>query len=379
MKKNIVVTLLLLFIACLAACSSFAVPEASITVIPSLTAVSETLSPTSTPTFAATFTPGLDSLRATMSSELATIWAPVYATLDSRGVKCDDGYKLEVPEVIDRVSNVTWSIFTCSPIPENREIMWTPGAVDYGSRYTKLLRTDLSQSWTISHRDFSWSNRPDAYLSVRWWTQDGNFVYLVPVISQSGCGYSPQAYFLDGETLYRLNLNSGEFEVVLPSLTGSYAYSLSPNGKYLAYSMTDEPRLIHIRNFANNSEQQITLDGDYVLSGAFVWEVNSQELIFAAARNGWDIGEAGTSIFRLNVPNMELHTLVFNDPRLLVPSPHWDGEKYVWINENIIYLTSLNDRAEYFLSEFTLGIWSGDIINFPTPTLWPTRTSTPTP
>jgi hypothetical protein len=365
--KKIFVAVLLLFFIIQMGCSSTEINTPS-----------TTSSPIATQTYSATLTPTLDFMQETVSAYQATNWAPVYATLESRAVKCADGYYLEVPEIINRLSTDKWSIFTCSPQYINSSTIGTLDVVDYGKRYTKILSTDFSHSWIIYYNDFSWSNRLNAFLIARFWSQDGNFVYLIPATSPSASGFPPRSYFIDGSTLYRLNLNSGKFEIVLPYLNSGYAYSLSPNGEYLAYTISSEKKVIYIRNSNNGDEHQITLDGDYVLTGSFAWKTNGLEIIFAAALNGWDNHEAGTSIFMLSIPKMQLQPLVYNDARLLVPVDNCD-KRMCWSDENTIHLTSLNESENYFLDDFTLNIQSGNIVALPTPTLPPTITPISTP
>jgi len=380
MKKSIVAITIFISVVYLMGCGSLEEKPKKATIATSPSAIVGVNIPSLTPSPEPSLspTPTFNSLQATMSSYLATNWAPVYATLDSRAVKCDDGYQLEVPEVIDRNSNDTWSIFTCSPKPTDYKTMWTPGVVDYGKRYTEILKIDSSQKWIVSHRDFSWSNRPGAYLWTYSWTQDGNYLYMIPMTIMSGDGYSPYVYFLDSKVLYRLNLNSGDFETILPYADGrAYGYSLSPNGQYLVYAIPEEKKIIHIRDMGTGTETQLEINGDYVLTGAFVWKDDNKKVVFASALNGWDTNSAGISIFSLSIPEMGLHTLVYNDTRMLVPAPRWDGKNYYWSDENTVFLTSLNDSAEYFLDEFTLNVRSGNVIAIPTATPYPTRTPTP--
>ena len=343
--------------------------------IPTATATI-TLTPTSRPTF--TPTPNLAT-----SLAYPTNWVPALATLDNRAVRCDDGYELELPELIDYMSNDIWSIFTCSPKPKDFKTMWTPGVVDYSKRYTKILKTDFSQSWVIWHKDFLWSNRPNAFLSARRWTQDGNFVYLVPAQSPSGDGFSPSDYFRDSNELYRLNLNSGNFEIVLPYVRYGYSYTLSPNGQYLAYSMPDEKKVVHIKDMSNNDEQQIVLKGDYALTGAFAWSVDNAKLLFASAVNGWKDGNAGISIFMLTINNLHLQPILLNDRRLLIPFPQWkDGEHKditYWADKNLLYVWSLDNMSVEYFSELALDVQSGNIVVMTTPNPSLIGTSTPKP
>lgn len=326
----------------------------------------------------ATYSPTINPIRETVESQLATSWAPVYATFIARNIMCDDGYELELPDRVIFMSNETWSIFTCSPKADHYKDSITPGVVDFGKRYTKLVKTDFSQNWIISHKDFSWSGRPHALLYSLLWTQDGKYVYLIPAHYPSGDGFDARDYFWDGKALYRFNLSSGDLLSILPYANRVYAYSLSPNEEYLVYSTPEKKGIVHIQNMNNGIEQQVEIEGNYVLTGAFVWNYDSTQLFFASALEGWDEGKSGISIFRLSMKNMHLQAVLYNDNRLLVPYPNWESSKY-WTDENMLNVMSLHYMSADYLSELTLNIETGKIIVLATPNPSYVYTATPQP
>jgi hypothetical protein len=157
------------------------------------------------------------------------------------------------------MSNDQWTIFTCSPASVDPITGSALEVVDWSKRYTKIQSADLTKIWVISYSGFSWSNRPNVYLASLRWTADGNFVYVIPAFIMSGCVFYAPGYFLDGDTLCSLILNSGEFKTVLLFLDTGYAFSLSPNGQYLAYSIADEKKIIHVLGLVKGIDQQIYL------------------------------------------------------------------------------------------------------------------------
>jgi hypothetical protein len=388
MKKSIVILSLFFFLICLVGCNSIQKKSPGPIIIPSpvyssTPIIMASLIPSFTQTLAPTLSPTRNFSFETLESFRETDWAPIYGVFDKRGVKCDVGYKLEIPDVVVQMSDETWSIFTCSPQSEDSDAYWTPGAVDLGSRYTKLIKTDFSQSWTISYNDFRWSNKPDVYLSVYRWTQDGHYVYLEPGLP-GGSGFYAPGYFWNSNHLYRLNLISGKFETILSDSENGFAFSLSPDGQYLAYANALEKKVVHIRNMSSGEEQQFLLDGDYVLTGTFVWKLDNTKLFFASALNGWEDGKAGISIFMLTLKNMHIQTVLFDDMRLLVPNRDyvWSNRevlKYLWPGENLLSVVSLYDGSLEYHSELALDIQTGNIIVLAIPRPGLVKSATPKP
>lgn len=376
MKKFILVIAILLSTVYLMGCSTSGLETPEIVSVPSPSVVVETVTPSVVPTKTVIPSPTFDSFRATSDSVIATNWAIISATLDPRGAKCDEGLRIEVPEVVDRMSNEDWSAFTCSPYEDVRARTGTPEEIDYSKRYTEILSTDFSTKWRIYHDIFPWSNRFGTYLSATLWSQNGNYVFLIPAAIMSGCGMSPAGHFMNTTPLYRLDLRSGEFEIILAE-PNIYAYGISPDGNYLAYSIRDEKKIIHIRALQTGEEKQITLERDYVLTGAFVWHANNREVVFASALNGWKEYTRGFSLFVLDTSDMHLKTYLYDDDRLLIPSPYWSDEEPRWLDENTVRLISLNEEADYYWDEFTLNIRSWQINALPTPTRYPSITPTP--
>ena len=296
-------------------------------------------------------------------------WDALDASLEAKGAICRDGFKLEYRESIPRMSNEQWTLFTCSPKPEDFQTQWTPGVVDYGQRYTQVISTDLTTTWTILHTDFSWSKRPQALLSTYRWTQDGKYLYLVPLTYPGGSGWYAPRYFTNGHVLYRLNLETGEFETILRYSKSSFAFLLSPDDRLLAYSYPDEELVVHIRVMENNVERQIELEGNYVRTGAFAWKPDGSKLFFASALTGWEDGAAGISIFKLTLDNMHLQILRNNDMRLLIPFPEYaNQERLYWQDDSLLYIMSLDYLSHDYYSNLALDVNTGIVVAISTPT-----------
>lgn len=374
MKFKLIASFAISLLLFLVNCSS----QSLVSQTPTLTAKpSFTYSPNPTATINSTFTPfptfspAQETETAIHASVVEAMQTHEYfmntsnpATLEARNVKCKDGFGLELGLDVVRMSNDEWTVFTCSPRPKNRNEYWTPGVVNFGTRYTQIIKTDLSKTWIIQHNTFDYSviDRPDAFLSPLRWTADGKYLYLSPQYYPGGSGgYTTNMFRTGRNDIYRINLETGEFKLVLPK-TEFDALSMSPNDQYLIYSHWDKPETIYIKNVENDETSQIKLLEDIIASGLFIWNSESTRVTFVTAHgikkpsSGDDT--SSTSIFVLTLRNMHVQKILSKDPRIFIVS---DGcnDNNVWLDENTICLYSLNDEFESWNSYFTLNIKTG--------------------
>ncbi len=241
------------------------------------------------------------------------------ATLEARNVKCKEGFVLEQGLDVIRASNNKWTLFTCSPKPKNKNNQWTPGADDYGTRYTQIISADFSKTWTIQHSTFDYSiiDRPDALMATYRWTGDGKYLYLYPRYYPSGSGGTNSGLLETHiNNLYRINLETGKFELVLQS--GQYgSLLLSPNDQFLVYSENKNSDVIHVRNMENGNDLQVKLNEDISVSGGFVWNSESTMVVITigyskAVENSTD-DLSGTAIFILTLQNMHAQKVLAKD------------------------------------------------------------------
>lgn len=349
-----------------------AVPQTSIPTVKPTHSNSPTpgLSPTSP-------TPTLSSIQATenatyegvvraMQTQAYWMNTEAPATLQARNVRCKDGFAVEQYLDIIRYSNDTWTLFTCSPIPANQNDRWTPGVVDYGTRYTQIIKTDLTRTWTIQHSsiDYSIINRPDAMLAPFRWTADGKYLYLYPHSYPGPSGGLFSAHLRTPiSDLYRIDLETGEFGLFFPG--GQFdALSLSPNDQYLVYSNPILTDIIHVRNTQDEKDVAVKFNEDVIATGGFVWDSASTRVVFVSAHGQTNplVGDdtSSTSVFVLSIKNMHVQKILSEDPRMFIISSHCniDGS---WLDENTICLYSLSDEPENWNSYFALNIETGEV------------------
>lgn len=275
-------------------------------------------------------------------------------------VSCPEFYILEkLPVGAPIKSNEEWILYTCSLAK---------------TRYNNfVLSKDNSKVWEIYYNNPAWADKNSIQLSAYRWTQDGTYLYLVPTLNCCGSGFDAPGYFWDNYSLYRLNLQSGYFENIIPPSDKGYSFSISPNDEYLVYS-ENESKTIHIIDLRTRIEQILSLDEDYVLTGAFAWKPDSTKLYFSSAINGWESEDEGISIFMLSINNMNIQTILFNDNRLLIPLAKqedgslWEnGNLEYWVNDNLLNIESLDYMSVEYFSRLALDVQSGEVIILSTP------------
>ncbi len=357
MNSKTIVSFIVLFLLFIVSCNS----QSSVTQSPTSTVNPNiTNSPIATTTLNFMFVPS-----ATLSSRDATqvhnMFTAIPATLQARNVKCKDGFGLEMGLDVIRMSNDEWTLLTCSPQPKDRKDKWTPGVVNFGTRYTQIIKTDLSRTWTIQHNEFDYSiiDRPDAFIAPYRWTADGKYLYFYPQYYPGGSG-GPESYFLYTliNNLYRINLETGEFKLFL-SKDQFGALAFSPNDQFLVYSERNTPDVIHVKNMGTDSDLQIKLNEDIVAAGAFVWSPNNSQVIFVVGY-GEQRDLSGTAIFVLNPKNMSVRKVLANDIRMFEPYGCSDDHN-VWLDENTICLDSANHELDTWNKFFSFNIKTGEV------------------
>lgn len=294
-------------------------------------------------------------------------------TLEARGTQCKDGFYLEQYLVAYSEMSDEWTLFTCSPSAKNNE-RWTPGLVDYGTRYTQVVKKDLSKIWTITHGDYEnlVHDRPDVFMRVYRWTQNGNYLYLYARSFPAPSGYQQSSMLRTLiNNLYRLNLITGEFELVIAKNQFD-AFALSPNDQFLVYSENKKPYIVHVKNMETGNEQSIKLDEEITVAGSFVWNAESTKIVFALGygeeSNNWQDDLSATSILVLTIENMNAQTILSKDSRMFIPSSDICTDGY-WVDDDTICLMSLNDELIGWDSIFCINLQSGEL-----KTILPTQT-----
>jgi WD40 repeat protein len=175
--------------------------------------------------------------------------------------------------------NQHWIAIVCEPDPQKSDT------------YTKIFRADGTIVWEIPfYETYGHSiGFHDGAMGLYHWSNDGQFAYLTPHFC---CADEPENIFFNGymtaNGLYRLDLGSGKLTTTLPPVTGDvfagYAFSFSPNDKYLAYVSPEKLNEIRVYELKTGHIEKISLE-KYDFCGKFVWAPDGKTLAFVAYRN----------------------------------------------------------------------------------------------
>lgn len=374
MKFKAIFSLLFFTLLLLASCNSFLVDSITPTsvVIPTSSnspRSTETTTPSLSVTPSSTYSLteiAVATTRAAYVTELAYRFTAIPATIEARNAKCKEGFVLEQALYVLDYSNEKWTLFTCSPVPANKYNLLTPGVVDYGTRYTQLVETDLSKTWTIQHNPFDYSiiDRSDALMVPFRWTADGRYLYLYPAYYPGPSGGTDSMLLeTNVNDLYRINLETGNFELILRS--DQYeALALSPDDQYLIYSEHKRPDVIHVRNMESGDDLQIKLNEDIIVSGRFIWGSDRDKVVFTVGYGKQvenfhdDLSE--TALFVLTLSNMHVQKVLARDSRIFIPEPCFDGN--YWLDKNTMCLYSINEKLDSWNKYFTFNIETGSVV-----------------
>ena len=179
---------------------------------------------------------------------------------------------------------------------------------------------------------------PSTSFKPIYWNNDESLLlvsaFLLPCPDSFICLYE------DGEALYEINLESGKFSTILPpQTTSSYAFSVSPDGKYLGYIDQSAPETVHIRDLASGDEKTNVLQGKYLRVGAFVWTLDSEGLLCFGISYADDMFYS--SLFLFNRIDLSLSILLDHHSGTYFPGDISSDKTDYWYQPNVLYLVHL--------------------------------------
>jgi Tol biopolymer transport system component len=277
---------------------------------------------------------------ATLSSE---------ATIEAVVSPCGDGRRIQPWQWIESLSpNGQWVAFQCS-------------SEELGT-YANIIGVDSSISWQVSYKQTYAANNEDAKrlaaLVIPFhWSADGRFFYLtIHFDAMDGPGMT----LVNGHALFRLDLMNGQVVEVLPPVPFlSYAMSISPNGRFLAYAKPGENSKVYIRDFRNGQENAYSLPDEFDLPAFFVWSDDGKKLVFSVANENFGNGDysAGFGLFLLDRESDTLSLLVTDPPHLYFAKQ--------WISDTKILISILWD--EFGLPDYIFDLETMNLTPISTP------------
>jgi hypothetical protein len=324
-----------------------------------------TIEMTRTPDFVTETQTAMDATFIVQSTaQMRYLNTEVPSTLEARHAHCTNGFFIEKYLDVVRYSNDEWTLYTCSPIPDDWNKEWIPGVIDFGTRYTRIVNKDYSKIWTIAHSsiDYSDMNRPDALLEAYKWSKDGKFVFIHPMYYPSGCG-GPNTNFLRNNMndLYQFNLKTGNMKLILQKNKYS-SFSISPDDHYLIYSEKENPKVTHIKNLENGKDLSITLNEDIIAAGAYVWDEESKRVVVFIAYEDVEggMGEMeGTGIYVISPEDLQVRKILEKDARTFVPFCNSNDN---WLGKDILCLYAIGNDSNDWNDYFSINIETGKVV-----------------
>jgi hypothetical protein len=157
--------------------------------------------------------------------------------------------------------------------------------------------------------------------------------------------------------LGRLNLETGETEVIFETGRDLYALSISPDSSLLGYIDTSKkPRRLVIRELVSGNEDDWIINELYTQAGTITWAPDSSKLIFQQAE-GDSLEMVSYSLALVSLTDSSFTELLENEvPRL---------KTIEWVNLDTVFLEDWDQNM------WSLDISTGTIAPLPTPTSTP--------
>lgn len=202
---------------------------------------------------------------------------------------------------------------------------------------TWIVSVDQPRKWTISYGEYYGSkfDSGNGVIAPFYWSSDNKYLYLTIQRGASG-----PIYFVDGWGLIRLDLTNGNIsEVLSPIQHQYYSFSLSPNGKYLAYILQPEkPLRVNVLDLETNDVKNHSLLPEYNQAGKFLWSPNTSKIVLAQATiDVQEIQPNSFSIVAISLADASYQILVPDSSAQMTPE--------TWIDENTLELSDTDGKV----------------------------------
>lgn len=194
--------------------------------------------------------------------------------------------------------NNDWTVSIYSPIDHNAPQFTT-----------SIIKVDGGFEWILNYRTSQFEE--EAYYSPFYWTNDGQYLFLVITRAMDGCGKVLEFY--TGSGLFKLDLNTGELSEIVPEMhLASYAFSISPSEKMLANAKEGEtPITIRVKDISGTNENSFTLDKKYQGAGNFIWFPSEEAILFVAKEEVCG-SKPSYTLITLNLSTAEMEVIFQN-------------------------------------------------------------------
>lgn len=201
---------------------------------------------------------------------------------------------------------------------------------------TWIVDVNQTAKWTISYGEY-YGKRFDSgngVIAPFYWTSDSKNLYLTVQRGVSG-----PIYFANGWELINLDLASGKIaEILRPLPRQYYSFSLSSDGKLLAYILQPTTSLVVIvMNLESKDVKSYSLKPEYNQAGAMLWSPDMSKIVLGQAIVDYDgVNPDVFSVVMLDLANDSLETVVSDN--LVETRPQ------KWVDENTIELSDSDGK-----------------------------------
>lgn len=202
---------------------------------------------------------------------------------------------------------------------------------------TWIIDVDQTAKWTFSYGEYYGSKfgSGNGVIAPFYWNSDNEYLYLTIQRGASG-----PIYFVDGWGLLNLDLTNGNIsEILSPIQHQYYSFSLSPDGKYLAYILQPaKPLTVSVLNLETNEVQNHSLMPEYNQAGKILWSPDMSKIVLGQATiDVQEIQPNSFSVVAINLAEASRQILVSNKPVQMNPES--------WIDENTLQLSDTDGKA----------------------------------
>ena len=227
----------------------------------------------------------------------------------------------------------------------------------YTGRTFYIIDANEIVMWSVTYDTKKFSDvfqLVEASYNPFYWSKDEKFLYYTcfhgQEIDSSGKFYGNE--FIDGCGVFRLNVETGETTDILPEIApgyGYYAFSISPDEKYLVYTYQNEtPVQIKLLDLSTREERVLlTADENILETGRYGWSPQEDQLVFMTLKISEDEKRL-YSIFILDLDIQETKLLVKDlDTRIRFVS--WDKKGIISYRPDMQdFMWQLNTETEIF-------------------------------
>lgn len=159
------------------------------------------------------------------------------------------------------------------------------------------------------------------------------------------CPDSILCLYEDGDALFEIDLESREVSALLSPQKSSYAFSISPDGKYLGYIDQSVPGILHVQDLISGEDKSVNLEGDFIRVGAFAWTPDNKELLLIGLSYVDDV--LASSLFLFDIANSSLIVLLNQQSGIYFPGDLASNGSDYWYQQDILYLGSVDNFPLY--------------------------------